>query len=245
MDGEPDIAQVAALVGEPARAAMLAAIADGRALPAGELARVARVSPATASAHLARLRDGGLVSVERHGRHRYHRVAGPGVVRALESLALLAPPRPVRSLRESNAAAAVRHARSCYDHLAGAVGVAIADGLLAHGLLERDELAYRVTGAGAAVLADVGIDVEQLARGRARRRPLARACLDWSERRHHVAGPLGAELLARGLALGWLGRRAGSRAIDVTPLGREQLPRRLPVTLPPADPSPGGEASHA
>jgi DNA-binding transcriptional ArsR family regulator len=237
MSGEPDVARLAALIGEPARAAMLAALADGRALPAGELARSAGVRPATASVHLARLLDGGLLAVERHGRHRYYRVAGASVVQALEALAPLAPPRPVRSLRAANGAAAVRYARSCYDHLAGALGVAIADGMLAHGLLERDELAFAVTDAGAAALAEVGIDVGALGAAHPRR-PLARACLDWSERRHHVAGALGAALLDRGLALGWLARRApGSRAIELTPLGRQQLPRRLPLVLPDRDAS--------
>src|SRR5215210_3640342 len=140
MDGDADIAAVAAAIGHPARGAMLTALFGGRALPATDLARAARVSPSTASAHLAQLVETGLVRVERQGRHRYHRLAGADVAEALETLATLAPPRPVRSLRESDRARAERLARSCYDHLAGALGVAVTDALCDAGALERSSL---------------------------------------------------------------------------------------------------------
>jgi DNA-binding transcriptional ArsR family regulator len=225
MDGDADIAAVAAAIGHPARGAMLTAMFGGRALPASELARAARVSPSTASAHLAQLVDTGLVRVERQGRHRYHRLADAQVAEALETLAALAPPRPVRSLRESDRARAERAARSCYDHLAGALGVALADRLCDLGALEPSGLALLDPGP----LHALGVDVE---RARAARRPLTRSCLDWSERRPHLAGALGAAVLDALLGVGWVARRPGGRALVVTAAGGEGL--RDAIGLEPA-----------
>src|SRR6185295_10634997 len=165
MHGDADIATIASVIGHPARGRMLTAMLGGRALPASELAEVAGVSASTASAHLARLTGSGLVTVERHGRHRYHRLADARVAELIETLSLLAPAQEVRSLRDANRATAERDARSCYDHLAGALGVAVADALCERGALNRDGLTLRDGTAFAAL----GVDLDALGRGR---RPL-------------------------------------------------------------------------
>jgi DNA-binding transcriptional ArsR family regulator len=160
---DADVAKVAGLLADPARVRMVDTLLAGRALAAGELAREAGVSPPTASAHLRRLLDGGLLAVEAQGRHRYYRLAGPAVAEAMEALLLIAPPLPVRSLRQSQRAELLRFARSCYDHLAGVVGVALADALLRSGTLRaaagRD---YEVTLQGEAALAGLGVEVAAL-----------------------------------------------------------------------------------
>ena len=216
MDGDADLAEVGAAIGDPARTAMLQALLGGRALPAGELARIGRVAPSTASAHLARLASAGLVEVERRGRHRYHRLAGVQVAEALEALAAIAPAAPVRSLRAARLAAAERAARSCYDHLAGALGVALTDRLIELGALDPSSLALL----DPAPFAALGVTAQAPAGSR---RPLTRACLDWSERRHHLAGQLGAALLTGLLDRGWLVRAREGRALVVTPAGEHGL----------------------
>lgn len=207
------LAEIAALLGEPARAAMMQALMDGRALTAGELAQAGGITPQTASAHLARLTGAGLLAMERQGRHRYHRLAGAEVARLLESLMALAeaPARP--AIRTGPREAALRHARTCYDHLAGRMGVALADALVARGHLELDHDAGRLTEAGAAHLLALG--VETAPGGRL----LCRPCLDWSERRPHLAGRLGAALCRHCLERGWLRRVPGSRAVRASPEG--------------------------
>lgn len=219
---DADIAPVAALLADPARAAMLTALLDGRALAAGELARLAGVSPATASSHLSRLLAGGLVTVVSQGRHRYYRLAGHDVAAALEALAHLVPRLPVRSLRQSREAAALSQARICYDHLAGQAGVAVLDALLADGVLCGTECSqdFEVTAAGAAALTRFGLDLAALRRSR---RHFARSCLDWTERRPHLAGALGAAITERLLDLGWIERGTHRRAVRVTAAGQERL----------------------
>jgi DNA-binding transcriptional ArsR family regulator len=212
MDGDADIAGVAAAIGHPARGRMLMAMLGGRSVPATDLAKAAHVSRSTASAHLAQLTAAGLVVVERRGRHRFHRLADEGVAEAIERLAAIAPAQPVRSLKESNRATAHRAARSCYDHLAGALGVAVADALCEAGALHRGTLELRAPDS----LAALGVDVDALGRGR---RPVTRSCLDWSERRPHLAGELGAALLAALLEQAWLVRRRAGRGVAVTPRG--------------------------
>lgn len=238
MKGDVDFAPVAALIGDPGRARVLAALTDGRALPASVLASEAGVSPSTASAHLAKLVDGGLLRVERHGRHRYYRLSGPHVAAALESLAAVSPQAPVRSLRQGNRAQAMRAARTCYDHLAGRLGVALMRTLLERGVVAdadgadgrfdparpgRDRLSapgrdahYRLTDAGETFLADLGVRIP------AGRRPLIRYCVDWSEQAHHLAGRLGAALLTHALDEAWL-RRTPTRAVRLTPKGHDAL----------------------
>lgn len=215
-------AEVASLAGDPARAAMLHALMDGRALTASELACVAGVTPQTASGHLARMADAGLMQVEKQGRHRYHRLATPAVAQMIESIMQVASglemlrPAPATGPRD----AALRAARTCYDHLAGQLGVALADALVSGGYLELAHDAGLVTDSGTALFALMGIDVATLGAGRGKStRVLCRPCLDWSERRPHLAGAVGAALCARSFEAGWIRRVAGTRAVTVTPHG--------------------------
>lgn len=209
-----DLAPVAALIGEPARTAMHVALADGRILPAGELARRAGVRPATASAHLRRLVEGGLVRVTMQGHHRYHELAGPNVAAALEVLAQVAPAAPIRSLRDDRSATALAQARTCYDHLAGQRGIELRDRLLAVGALEAiDDRDHALTAKGEGLISELAINEVDL---RAARRVLARNCIDWTHRRPHLAGALPAAITARFFALGWLSHRA-DRGVRVTP----------------------------
>ncbi|MFB9239538.1 ArsR/SmtB family transcription factor [Plantactinospora siamensis] len=233
MGVEVDVARAARLIAEPARAAMLEALLSGVALSAGELARAAGVSAATASEHLSRLVAGGLVEVHRTGRHRYHRLAAPEVAHALEALALISPARPVSSLRRARADTALRYVRSCYDHLAGRLGTALHDGLVADGSLAVGGDGYLLTDAGQRRLVAVGVDVVA---ARAARRAFARSCLDFTERRPHLAGALGAALRQLCLDRGWLVRRAaGHRALRLTDTGRRDLPAAFAIDLPPPD----------
>jgi DNA-binding transcriptional ArsR family regulator len=225
---DPDIAALGALLAEDARASMLLALLDGDAISAGELARRAGVSPSGASAHLRRLREGGLIVDEVAGRNRFFRLAGGELAEALEALARVAPPKPPTSLRSAESARALKRARTCYDHLAGELGVALAEALVERGLLVHGEDTFSVTRAGEPWLAELGIDLGEVGR---RRRSLARACLDWSERRPHVAGALGAALSARFFELRWLGRLPGTRAVHLTPAGERELLARLAVRL--------------
>jgi DNA-binding transcriptional ArsR family regulator len=239
MHGDADIAKIGALVADPARARMLLALGDGRALPASVLADEAGVAASTASAHLGKLVDGGLLSVESHGRHRYFALAGEPVGELIEALARLAPPAPVRSLRQGTRAQAVRTARTCYDHLAGVLGTGLMQAMLDRGLLAGgdgrfdrgsrghdrlsspgSDLDYRVTTRGVEELQAFGIDIEELTSAT---RPLIRYCVDWSEQRHHLAGSLGAALAARMFELGWVARVKRSRAVRVSDAGREGL----------------------
>jgi DNA-binding transcriptional ArsR family regulator len=232
-----DIAPAAALMADQTRATMLTALLDGRALAAGELAQLAGVSPATASAHLARLLDGGFVARARQGRHQYYRLAGHEVADAIEALSHLGSPVPVRTLRQSREAAALAEARTCYDHLAGRAGVALLDALLGAGLLASEPenarvdggtadlaggaaAAYVVTEAGTSVLRGFGLDLPALRRSRRR---FAGPCLDWTQRRPHLNGSLGAAITARLLDLGWIERGPHRRAVQVSAAGRHGL----------------------
>lgn len=203
---------------------MLTALADGRALPAGELARRAGVTPATATAHLRRLVQGGLVRVRVQGRHRYHELAGPHVATVLEALAQVAPAVPVRSLRAHREASVLAEARTCYDHLAGRRGVELRDRLLAiealHTTATQDHF---LTPYGERLIAALDIDLDQL---RSSRRVFARSCLDWTQRRSHLAGVLPAALTSAFLARGWLERRPG-RGLRVAPDYNLELERWL------------------
>ena len=193
MAADADIAAAGAALADETRAGMLLALLSGETLSAGELARVAGRSPSGASAHLRALQDVGFVVVEERGRNRYFRLASPGVADALEALARVAPPRAVKTLRQSEAARAVQRARTCYDHLAGELGVAVTDALVERGVLEQADASFRVTASGASWLDKLGIDIAALEQ---QQRSFARACLDWTERRPHVAGAVGAALAA-------------------------------------------------
>jgi DNA-binding transcriptional ArsR family regulator len=238
MQGDADVAAVAALMGEPARATVLVALTGGRALAASTLAGEAGVAASTLSGHLSRLVGGGLITVESSGRHRYYRLASPEIAEAVEALARIAPTRPVRSLRQATHAEAIRRARTCYDHLAGRLGVALCDALVTGGVLRvetpPDGPGDPVLGAGRAkrfVLTASGRDA--LARLEVpldppTRRPLVRYCVDWSEQRPHLSGWLGAALLMRFVSLGWVSR-ADRRIVRVNSSGRSALRDQLGV----------------
>ncbi len=222
------LAEVAALLGEPGRAGMALALWDGTARPAGELARVAGVTPATASAHLARLVAGGILRVEPRGRHRYYRLAGPEVAHAIEALAGVLAPHVTRGAAEAPPSP-LRRARLCYDHLAGQLGVAVGDALVAGGRLVLRDGAYALPASGRRWFERFGIELGVLERGR---RPLLRSCIDWTERREHLGGALGAALAAHLLERDWLRRERGARTLLVTAAGRRGLASTLGLRLP-------------
>jgi DNA-binding transcriptional ArsR family regulator len=223
-----NMVELAALVGDTARATMLNALMSGRSLTGGELAFLAHISPSTASEHLAKLVDARLVALTRKRRFAYYRIASPLVAAMLESIKAVAaielPPRHApRSARDE----ALRFARTCYDHIAGGLGVAIADALMASGSVVLTEDGGEVTEAGKRVLARFGA---QLARPGGQRRIFCRPCLDWSERRYHIAGHVGAEICRRCFELGWLERERDTRALRLTSLGRRGLVEVFGVT---------------
>jgi len=228
-------AEIAALAGNPARAAMLHALLDGRALTANELARVAGVTPQTGSGHLAGLVRADLVRVRKQGRHRYHRLASASVAHMLESIMLVAADAKPAAvpITVGPRDAALRAGRICYDHLAGRLGVALADAFVARGQIELDWDAGLVTAAGSAFFAELGIDLAPPgAGGSARhRRVFCRPCLDWSERRPHIAGALGAGLRGTCVDRGWIRRIGDSRAVAVTPMGHLALREIFGVDL--------------
>lgn len=222
----PQLARLAGLIADETRAACLLALLDGRAWTAGELARHAGVAASTLSEHLGKLVAGGLLTEERQGRHRYVRLADAGVAHLVEDLAAQIAPDTVhrpRSLRESSAGSAMARGRTCYDHLAGRLGIAVTDALTSRQFLTQDT-GFAVTDAGLAWFAATGIPLV-----RTGRRPLARACLDWTERRPHLAGVAGAALCRHALAEGWCVRIGSERAVKVTAAGEQALEELLGI----------------
>ncbi|PHR19744.1 MAG: transcriptional regulator [Hoeflea sp.] len=207
------ISAVAALMGDPARTNILFALMSGKALTATELGYHAGVSAPTASGHLAKLLDGQLITLEKQGRHRYYRLASPAVAETLEGLTTLAAsgPKPLRPTGPKDAA--MRQARTCYDHMAGRLAVAITDALTAQNLIVVEDRSGMITDEGRRFFSDFGIDLEKRP-GSAR--PLCRTCLDWSERRMHLGGRLGAALLTRSLELHWVRSVNGTRSLTIT-----------------------------
>jgi DNA-binding transcriptional ArsR family regulator len=221
-----DLASLAALLADETRAAICLALLDGRAWTAGELAAHARVAPSTATEHLHRLVGGGLLVEVRQGRHRYVRLAGPSVAHLIEDLSARTEsrPAPLRGLRAATADAALRRGRTCYDHLAGRLGVAVTDAMTGAGLLDQTG-GFALTAAGLAWLTgDLALSPDDLRPGT---RPLARGCLDWTERRPHLAGVAGARLCETFLANGWVARIGSGRAVRLTPDGKAALRDRL------------------
>jgi DNA-binding transcriptional ArsR family regulator len=229
-DSDEAVSRIAAAIGERARARMLYALVDGHARTSTELAALADVSPSTASAHLNRLQQEQLVAVLAQGKHRYFSLAGPQVARALEGLSVLAG-SSARGFRPTTPKR-LRGARTCYDHIAGALGVALSDRLLALGWLARESgtknNTYEVTKLGSKALAQLGLDPAVL---RTSRRRFAYACLDWSERRPHIGGALGAALLKLALEKRWVTQDLEGRALEITRLGQRELPARFGVQL--------------
>lgn len=241
--GDVDLASVGALLADPARCRVLLALGDGRSLCASVLADEAGVTASTASSHLAKLIDAGLLTATTRGRFRYFTLAGPQVGELIEAVARVAPPKPVTSLREGTRAHAVRRARVCYDHLAGRLGVAVTEAMLAKGSLDGDNTVdfastadHRpvgwvqtgdglvLTDTGRAVLSDLGVDVPA--------RDQVRCCVDWTEQRHHISGAHGRALLTRMIELDWLRRAKTGRALLPTDRGRAGLLDTFGVALP-------------
>jgi DNA-binding transcriptional ArsR family regulator len=224
-----DLAEVGALVGDPARANILSARMDGRALTPTELADVAGVTPQTTSGHLARLTQANLLALVKRGRNRYYRLASPLVGNMLEGvMAVAAVQLPVRQRTPSRIDDEMRAARTCYDHVAGRLGVGLANALTARGHIILAADGGEVTDAGLAFLAAFGIDLSE---AKGRQRAFCRPCLDWSERRCHIAGAVGAALCARALELHWIERRAHTRALTITPKGQRGFADTFGVAL--------------
>lgn len=228
MRAEPDVSTIAALIGDPTRATMLSALMSGQSLPASELAYRAHITAQTASSHLAKLVDGGLLTMQRTGRHHYYQLKSAEVAHLLEALAVVAPAPRVKSLNESETLKALQTARTCYDHLAGKLGVAVTQALLDQNFVKLDETDYQVTAEGAKWLAAWDIDESQLHKSR---RKFACTCLDWSERRYHMAGALGASVAAKFFEKGWVTRVKGTRALRITDSGRKGLKEQFGILI--------------
>jgi DNA-binding transcriptional ArsR family regulator len=228
MYAEADVAAVTRVLANRARLAMLELLMDGRAHPAGDLAREAGVALSTASGHLAELAEAGLVETEPAGRQRRYRLSRPEVARAIEALAVIAPRQRVSSLRAASAAERLRQGRTCYDHLAGRLGVGITDALIERRAIRGSDGGFEVTGPGERLFGRLGVDVDDAREGR---RAFALACLDWTERRSHLAGALGAELCGRLFELGWVERRGSDRAAALTEAGSVELRELLELDL--------------
>lgn len=228
MKAQSNAALIASLVSKTSRAAILTILLDGRFHAAGELAYRVRIKPQTASFHLAKLVEADVVAVEKQGRHRYYGIRNQEVAQVMESLLSIAPPLEIRSLRQSSEAQALRYARTCYDHLAGQVGVQITQSLLDRGVLLEDGKGFVVTAEGEAFLASLQIDVDQL---KATRRSYSHKCLDWSERRHHLAGAVGHALLEKWVALDWVQRLPETRALRITAAGEAGFKEILALEL--------------
>ena len=225
---DPDVSATAALIGDPARAAILLALLDGSELPASELAARGGSSPQAASAHLGKLAAGGLITVRAAGRQRLYRLAGADVAHAIEALAAIAKPARIVALSQNVALERLRHARSCYDHLAGRLGVAVTRSLVARNALRPSGETYALTAHSGPFFAALGVD---LARASAQRRAFARACTDSTERTPHLAGSLGASVRERFLTAGWIERNDADRSLRVTAAGRLELDRRFGIRL--------------
>ena len=223
------IAEIAALVGDPARAAMMWALLDGRALSASELAVAARITPQTASSHLAKLTEAGVLSMARHGRHRYFRLASARVTDMIDGIVAVALEKRPRYRPLSRQARALNAARICYDHLAGRLSVDLTDSFVARGWVVLDDDVAEITRAGARFLTELGLELPAL---RSTRRQYCRPCLDWTERRPHIAGAVGAAITKRYFELGWLERLSRSHAVGVTPVGRRGFLKTFGIDAP-------------
>ena len=228
MTDGPYIAEAAALIGDPARANILAGLMTGQALTATELALAAGVAPSTASGHLGKLVEGKLIAVTSSGRHRYYRLASPGVARVLESLMELAVDGPRRYRPKSRCDEAMARARTCYDHFAGRLGVALADCLVSRNQVVLSDEGGLVTDSGSAFLDELGVRV--ITR-KGSRRAFCRPCLDWSERRWHIGGAVGAALTSRCFELGWVERQKHGRAVTITPVGERAFEELFAIRL--------------
>ncbi|MCY8175922.1 ArsR/SmtB family transcription factor [Bacillus inaquosorum] len=224
----PNIAKISSLLSDPSRSSILLSLMDGRIHPAGELAYLANIKPQTASFHLNKLLEAKLISVEKHGRHRYYRLSNSEAASVIEQLLSIAPKEKVTSLKDSKEKSDLHFARTCYDHLAGYVGVQITNSLVEQGMLRKIDLNFEVTSEGSLFFSNFGINEEQQ---RNKRRAFARCCLDWSERQHHLAGALGNALLVRMLEEKWIVRMPKTRAIKITQSGKTAFEKYLKMYI--------------
>lgn len=223
MNANLDIAKTAQLIGDKTRVNILLALFNVDALPASDLARRANISPQTASSHLSKLLEGNLINLEKHGRHRYYHLASPEVAQVLESLMTISKPK-----RDAEPLEPLEHGRRCYDHLAGRLGVSVTDAFLSKHWLEPLGKNYDLTSKGKNAFTDIGISLESLQK---QRRQFARQCLDWTERRHHLAGSLGAAVMDYLLEHKWILSNTDTRVIHVTPKGQKGLKNWLDISL--------------
>ena len=224
----PDISSIASAISEPSRAAILMCLMDGSVHPASELAIAAKIKPQTASFHLTKMMEADLITVEKHGRHRYYRLKNNEIAEGLEQFLQLSPQVHVQSFRQAHEKKAIQYARTCYDHLAGYVGVAVTDALLQQGFLEKDEMNFILTPKGEEFFQQLQINIDE---AKLKRRAFAKCCLDWTERHHHLAGALGNALLERMFELQWISRIPGTRAIQVTLKGKTGMKEHLSIEV--------------
>jgi DNA-binding transcriptional ArsR family regulator len=218
MNINPNLSNVASIVSEPSRAAILTVLLDNRFHSAGELAYMARIKPQTTSFHLSKMIEANLITVEKQGRHRYFRIQGPEVAKIMETLLPLSPPAQIRSFNQSTEDKAIRQARTCYDHIAGFLGVQLTDSFIKKGFLTDNNDEFLLSEGGVSFLASLGIDVQEV---RKKRRSFSHKCLDWSERRHHLAGALGNVILELFIELNWVKRLPKTRALEITSIGKK------------------------
>jgi DNA-binding transcriptional ArsR family regulator len=228
MSSSPDASTIASLISDPSRAAILTALMDGRSHPAGDLAYAANIKPQTASFHLAKMLEANVVSLEKQGRHRYYRIENFEIAKALETLLALSPQPKVNSFKQVTENESLRLARTCYDHLAGKLGVKLMDALVDKGYIIEKSNDILITKDGEIFFESFGIRLDFV---RKKRRSFVHKCLDWSERRHHIAGALGHELIERFFELQWIERMEKTRAIRITSAGRKGLIKLLSITL--------------
>ncbi|SDN03708.1 DNA-binding transcriptional regulator, ArsR family [Fictibacillus solisalsi] len=225
---QSNVAEIASIVSESSRAAMLTVLMDGRFHTASELAYRAGIKPQTASFHLSKMQEAGVIALEKQGRHRYYGILNEEVAKVMESLLFIAPPVKIKSLKQSSQDKAIRYARTCYDHLAGNVGVQLTDALLKAGFLKEEKENFIIPEEGVRFFGEMGIDLERISK---KRRSFSHRCLDWSERRHHLAGSLGNALLERFLELGWMQRVPHHRAVKITDAGINGFKRTFGIDL--------------
>jgi len=228
MNVYPNISYIAKLIAEPTRAIILDCLMSGQALPASELAYMAKVSHPTISSHLAKLVEGNLLVMEQHGRHRYYRLTSKEVAEVIEKLGTIAPPVEIRSLRQSSQLKQVRFGRTCYDHLAGELGVKITEALIEKEIVYLEDGLYAVTKKGKEWFLQFGINIEE---ANTKRRVFAKPCLDWSERRYHISGWLGSAIATRFFDNGWITRAEKNRAVQLTPKGINALENHFGITI--------------
>ncbi|PLR85643.1 ArsR/SmtB family transcription factor [Bacillus sp. V33-4] len=220
MNANPNIAIIASIVSEASRAAILTVLLDGRFHPASELAYMAGIKPQTASFHLHKMVDANIITVEKQGRHRYYGIRNPEVAQVMESLLSIAPTNQIKSFKQAKEDKEIRAARTCYDHLAGNLGVKITDSLISMGMIKEQQKDFIITEKGEQFFLSLQIDIQQVKR---KRRSFSHKCLDWTERRPHLAGALGNALFEKLLELKWIKRIPQTRAIKITSVGKTGL----------------------